>query len=201
MKNNRNGQAAVFTIAEYSKIRKNIRSQKYKLLLDLAWFTGERWGALVQMKVSDCYNADGTPRKIITFRARTRKGCGGKRKIKKTREVPVHPTLREALLTYTPDSDSEWMFPSKRNFTEGETIKHITLRYADLMFREAVERAGLGSRGFSTHSSRRSFATHLAKNGVSLRIIQRLMGYADLRMLSFYIDVTEEDLSGAIATL
>lgn len=201
MKNNRNGQAAVFTMAEYSKIRKNIRSQKYKLLFDLAWFTGERWGALIQLKVSDIYEANGTPRKIITFRARTRKAVGGKKKTQKTRQVPVHPTLHQAMLAYNPDSDSEWLFPSKKSFTEGETIKHITLRYADLMFRTAVEKAGLGSRGFSTHSSRRSFATHLAQNGVSLRIIQKLMGYTDLRMLSLYIDVTDEDLSGAIATL
>lgn len=201
MKNNRNGQAAVFTMAEYSKIRKNIRSQKYKLLLDLAWFTGERWGALIQLKVSDIYEANGTPRKIITFRARTRKAVGGKKKTHKTRQVPVHPTLREALLAYKAESDSEWMFPSKPSYTASEVSKHITLRYADLMFRDAVEKAGLGSRGFSTHSSRRSFATHLAKNGVSLRIIQRLMGYTDLRMLSFYIDVTDEDLAGAIATL
>ena len=144
MKNNRNGQASVFTLAEYSKIRKNIRAQKYKLLLDLAWFTGERWGALVQMKKSDVYDADGNPRKSITFWVRTRKACGGKQEVKKTREVPVHPTLHEALSAYTPDPDSEWLFPGKRNYTQGETSKHITLRYADLVFREAVERAGLG---------------------------------------------------------
>ena len=179
----------------------NIRAQKYKLLLDLAWFTGERWGALVQMKVSDVYDSDGNPRKSVTFRARTRKACGEKQKTKKTREVPVHSTLREVLSAYTPDSDSEWLFPARRNYTQGETSKHITLRYADLVFGEAVERAGLGSRGFSTHSSRRSFVTHLAKKGISLRIIQKLMGYADLKMLSLYIDVTDEDLEGAIATL
>ncbi|MDZ8190009.1 MAG: site-specific integrase [Nostoc sp. ChiSLP02] len=201
MKNNRNGQAAVFTQGEYSKIRRNIKSQKYKVLLDLAWFTGERWGALVQMKISDVYNCDGTPRKSVTFRARTRKACGGKQKIRKTREVPVHPSLNEILMAYTPEKDSEWLFPAKRNYTEGEISKHITLRYADLMFREAVEKAGLGGRGFSTHSSRRSFVTHLANKGISLRVIQKLMGYADLKMLSLYIDVTDEDLAGAIATL
>ncbi|GBG20352.1 integrase family protein [Nostoc commune NIES-4072] len=78
MKNNRNGQASVFTLAEYSKVRSKIQSQKYKLLLDLAWFTGERWGALIQMKITDLYDTEGNPLKVITFRARTRKAVGGK---------------------------------------------------------------------------------------------------------------------------
>ena len=202
MKNNRNGQAAVFTAKEYSRIRNNIESQKYKLLLDLAWFTGERWGALVQMKIADLYDAQGNPLKLITFRARTRKAVGGKKKVQKTRQVPVHPTLHEALKAYTPeDPDLEWLFPSKRSYTEGEISKHISLRYADMVFREAVQKTGLESRGLSTHSSRRSFITHLARNGVSLRIIQKLLGYADLKMLAVYIDVTDCDLEGAIATL
>lgn len=58
-----------------------------------------------------------------------------------------------------------------------------------MVFREAVQKAGLESRGLSTHSSRRSFVTHLARNGVSLRIIQKLLGYADLKMLAVYIDL------------
>ena len=202
MKNNRNGQASVFTVAEYSKIRSKILSQKYKLLLDLAWFTGERWGALIQMKITDLYDTEGNPLKVITFRARTRKAVGGKKKTQKTRQVPVHPTLHEVLKAYTPvDLSSEWLFPSKRDYTEGEIIKHISLRYADMVFREAVRKAGLERRGFSTHSTRRSFTTHLARNGVSLRIIQKLLGYADLKMLSVYIDVNDSELEGAIATL
>ncbi|MBN3905121.1 MAG: tyrosine-type recombinase/integrase [Nostoc sp. NMS1] len=202
MKNNRNGQAAVFTAKEYSRIRNNIHSQKYKLLLDLAWFTGERWGALVQMKIADLYDAEDNPLKLITFRARTRKAVGGKKKVQKTRQVPVHPTLHEALKAYKrEDPESEWLFPSKRSYTEGEISKHISLRYADMVFREAVQKAGLESRGLSTHSSRRSFVTHLARNGVSLRIIQKLLGYTDLKMLAVYIDVNDADLEGAIATL
>ncbi|MEH2000588.1 MAG: tyrosine-type recombinase/integrase [Nostoc sp.] len=198
MKNNRSGQASVFTMSECSKIRRCIKSQKYKLLLDLAWFTGERWGALIQLKVHDLYNDDRTVRSYVTFRSRTRKKCGGQRK---TRQVPIHPTLRESLQSYTPDPHSEWLFPTKRSYITEEIAKHITLRYADLIFRQAVIRAGLESRGLSTHSTRRSFATHLARNGTSLRIIQKLLGYADLKMLAVYIDVDDSELEGAIATL
>ena len=67
-KNNRSGKAATLTNSDYSKIRRNIKTAKYRLLLDLAWYTGERWGALIQLRVSDVYNSDGSPRDVITFR-------------------------------------------------------------------------------------------------------------------------------------
>ncbi|PHK08041.1 hypothetical protein VF09_21760, partial [Nostoc linckia z9] len=51
MKNDREGQAAILTNADYSKIRSKIISRKYKLLFDLAWYTGERWGAIVSYEL------------------------------------------------------------------------------------------------------------------------------------------------------
>jgi len=111
MKNNRSGQAAILSDLEYSKIRKQIVNQKYRLLWDLAWYTGERWGALVQLRVEDCYNSDGTPRSEITFRARTRKALpDGTRQ---TRQVPVHDVLTESLSNYPPDKSSPWLFPDR----------------------------------------------------------------------------------------
>ncbi|MDZ8240586.1 MAG: site-specific integrase [Nostoc sp. ChiQUE01a] len=193
MKNNRNGQAAILTDADYSKIRKQIRNQKYKLLLDLAWYTGERWGALVKLQIKDVYNSDGTPREYINFRARTRKATpNGKRQ---TRQVPVHETLAELLTAYKPETDSLWLFPSK----EGDEA--MGLRWADEILRKAVARAGLSAKGISTHSTRRSFITKLARRGVSLATIKKATGHTDLKVLSRYIEVSDEDVKQAIATL
>lgn len=193
MKNNRNGQAAVLTDADYSKIRKQIRSQKYKLLLDLAWYTGERWGALVKLKLLDVYNLDGTPSEYINFRARTRKATpNGKRQ---TRQVPVHDTLAELLAAYKPEPGSVWLFPSR----DGDGA--MGLRAADQILRTSVERAGLTAKGISTHSTRRSFITRLANRGVSLATIKKATGHTDLKVLSRYIEVSDEDVKHAIATL
>ncbi|AFY34879.1 site-specific integrase [Calothrix sp. PCC 7507] len=192
MKNNRNGQSAVITDTDYSKIRKQIKSRKYKLLLDLAWYTGERWGALVQLQVDDVYDAEGKPREFINFRARTRKATpDGKRK---TRQVPVHPVLRESLLGYQPEAGA-WMFPDR----EGDQA--ISLRWGDMILRCAVDKAGLSAKGISTHSTRRSFITKLAKRGVSLATIKKATGHTDLKVLSRYIEVTDDDVKEAIATL
>ncbi|MBD2344175.1 tyrosine-type recombinase/integrase [Anabaena subtropica] len=192
MKNNRNGQSSVITDSDYSKIRKQIKSRKYKLLLDLAWYTGERWGALVQLTIADCYNPDGTPRSEITFKATTRKaGPDGKRQ---TRQVPIHPVLAESLLNYTTE-DSVWLFPSR----EGD--KPISIRWADKILRAAVARAGMDAKGISTHSTRRSFITKLHGAGVDLYTIQRITGHRDLKCLGRYVEISADRIKGAIYSL
>ena len=193
MKNNRNGQASVLNDSDYSKLRKQIKSRKYKLLLDLAWYTGERWGALVQLKFEDVYNPDGSPREYITFRASTRKASpDGKRQ---TRQIPVHEILAEALRGYLPESNSPWLFPNR----EGHTP--ITVRWADKILRAAVERSGLEALGISTHSTRRSFITKLHRAGVDVYTIQKITGHQDVKALGRYVEIDSDRVKGAIATL
>lgn len=193
MKIDRNGQSAILTESDYSKIRKQIKCQKYKILLDLAWYTGERWGALVKLQIEDVYNLDSTPRNYITFRARTRKASpDGKRK---TRQVPVHTVLAQSLSTYHPGINSAYLFADRTG------DKPITLRWADMILRTAVDKAGLTAKGISTHSTRRTFITTLAKRGVSLATIKKATGHTDLKVLSLYIEVSDDDVKNAIATL
>ena len=193
LKNNRNGQSAVLSDADYSKIRKNIKSAKYKLLLDLAWYTGERWGALVKLRIEDVYNADGTPRDYINFRAITRKATpDGKRK---TRQVPIHTVLLESLASYKPDHDSPWLFPSR------DGNESISIRWADKVLRTAVERAGLVAKGISTHSTRRSFITKLHRNGTDLYTIKQITGHQDFKSLERYVEISADRIKGAINAL
>jgi integrase/recombinase XerD len=192
MKNDRCGKAATLTDNDYSKLRRNIKTPKYKLLLDLAWYTGERWGALVQLRVSDVYNSDGSPRDVITFRAATRKkrpdgSC-------ETRQVPVHPVLFENLRSYQPGSNP-WMFPNR------EGSKNVTWRNVYAIFMKAVENAGLVAKGISTHSTRRSFITKLHNNGVATATIKKITGHRDFKSLEGYIDINFNEIRGAIATL
>ena len=193
MKNNRHGQAAVISESDYSKIRKQIRSQKYRLLLDLAWFTGERIGALSQVKINDTYNLEKSPRKYITFQAQTRKATpDGKRK---TRQMIMHSTLRESLQNYNPNFNCEWLFPDRG----GES--HISVRWLDKVLRAAVERAGLAAKGISWHSFRRTFITRLHKNGVGIYTISKIVGHLDVRTTQKYIELDEDQIEGAIEAL
>lgn len=194
MKVNGWGQAAIISDADYQKIRKVLRSKKYRLLLDIARYTGERWGAIVQLGINDVFDENWKPRSTITFRAVTRKAApNGKRT---TRQVPTHPLLLELLDAYHSDEVSNWLFPSRV-----DVRCHITLRAADLMFRAAVEAVALGHKGYSTHSTRRTFITRLWEQGVDLHTIQLLTGHSDTKSLVRYIEADPERIKKAIALL
>lgn len=192
MKNNRHGQAAIFSDADYVKVRRSITNKKHRLLFDIARYTGERWGAIVQLQSSDVFDDNGV-RSHITFRAITRKA--DTRGIKRTRQVPVHPELREILEKYGCPK-THWLFPSP---LDPET--HMSLRAADLMLRGAVERAYLAHKGYSTHSTRRTFITSLYRKGVDIHTIQLITGHQDLKSLIRYIEVDPERTRSAIALL
>lgn len=196
MKNNRSGQAAIISDAEYIKIRRAVpvENKKYRLLLDIARYTGERWGAIVQLAVSDVYDTQWQPHDSITFRAATRKADpNGKRH---TRQVPLHPQLRELLEAYRPSLASNWLFPSPIYPSE-----HITLKAADLMLRGAIAAANLTHKGFSTHSTRRTFITYLYNRGVDLHTIQLITGHQDLKSLIRYVEADPDRVKKAIAVL
>ncbi len=194
MKNNRHGQAAIISEFEYQKIRKSLRSKKYKLRLDIARFTGDRWGAIVQLRIEDIFDNAGNPLGEITYPAGIRKAdTKGKRY---TRQVPVHSALHEILNSYRPIVNSGWLFESR--ICPGT---HITLRAADLLFRGAVEEANLAHKGFSTHSTRCTFITRLWEVGVDLHSIQLLTGHKDIKTLIRYIDADPNRISAALALL
>ncbi|NET71769.1 MAG: site-specific integrase [Sphaerospermopsis sp. SIO1G2] len=192
MKNCRNGQAAILNDSDYSKLRRSIRQLKYKILLDIAWYTGERWGAIVQLKISDVYQ-DGQLREVITFRSSTRKKSPDGSV--DTRQVPIHPNLAESLKLFMPSANSVWMFPSL------DRDKPICWRNAYNILINAADKSGMSHRGISTHSTRRSFITRLHNLGVATATIKQITGHKDFRSLERYIEFNQDQIKGAIFAL
>jgi integrase/recombinase XerD len=191
-KNNRHGQSSIFAPADYAKLRRAVKNRKHRLLLDIAWWTGERWGAIVQLQVEDVYEnpLKSLPHEWITFRKQTRKASPeGKRS---TRQVPVAAPLREILEAYKPPVQG-WLFPARDEW------RHMSFDNADSFLRAALERLGWTEKGFSTHSTRRSFITQLHENGVDVATIQELTGHQDIRTVRRYVDVSPARIKNAIA--
>lgn len=190
-KNNRRGKAAVISDSDFIKIRKQVQTDRYKLLLDLAWYTGERWGALLQLKLTDVYQ-DGRPKDVLIFPAIIRKHRpdGTAENV----EIPVHENLRESLCKFEPDNPV-WLFPSRCG------TKPITWRNAYDILKRATERAGMGTKGISTHTTRRSLVNKLRKNGLDKAVIRKITGHRDNKGLDPYIDIDIDEVRGAIATL
>ncbi len=191
---NRVGQAKVLSKPEMSKLFKAFRHDDHRLIFAICRYTAERIGAVLKLTPGDVFDSKGKVRPILTFRGQTRKGSN--HKPGKTRQVPVHPRLVEMLEAYPVVKGQKWLFPSPV-----DANKHLTIQSADLALRVACDRAGLGDRGISTHSFRRTAITELAKAGVGIRVIQKITGHAKLEQLSTYIEVSDEEVLAAMESL
>ncbi|MCT7988832.1 tyrosine-type recombinase/integrase [Laspinema olomoucense] len=194
-KNSRHGQSEILTDSDYARIFKHLNNPTHRLFLTIARFTGERWGAILQLKVTDCYKdpSRASALEFITFRACTRKASPDGSK--ETRQVPVHPLLKSELENYHPPL-TEWLFPSARYPT-----RPVRFQSADLWFRRAVDKAGLGRRGISTHSTRRTLITSLSRSGVSIPVLKKITGHKNDRVLLRYVEVDPQQVTNAIALL
>lgn len=92
----------------------------------------------------------------------------------------------------------QYVFPSKKRSTDprsGKTKRHHVLESGlQKAVRAAVGKAGL-TKPVSCHTFRHSFATHLLENGVNIRVVQELMGHADVKTTEIYTHVMEKDIS------
>ncbi len=195
--NLREGKAINISEITFSKIRRHLLNKRQRLLFDVAWWTGERIGAICQLRVEDVYLVEARkvliPREQITFRAATRKAdTKGKRS---TRQVPIHPQLRELLEAYSPPP-AGWLFPNRI-----DPDKHLDAGGAAWYLGKAVNRAKLGGCGIKTHSFRRSFITRLSEAGADPRVIQEITGHRSLTALQRYIEVSPGRVKQAISLL
>ena len=100
-----------------------------------------------------------------------------------SRMVPVSRRAKEALsrwLDVRPDAPA-FLFPSRG--------KHITRIRLYQMLKELAVRAGLAPEKVSPHVLRHAFATHLLEGGADLRVLQTLLGHADIATTQIYTHV------------
>jgi integrase/recombinase XerD len=194
-KNNRHGQAEILKDAELDRIYKQLQSDSHKLFFNIARFTGERFGAICQLKVCDvyvCFSGTKEPLKEITFRAQTRKASpNGDRK---TRQAFICDRLADYLSSYRGEMGSEYLFPSKV-----KPDSPISFSAADKWLRAAVDRAGLSHRGISTHTFRRTFITKLYEEGaIDIYAIQQMIGHSSIMTTQRYLGVSKQKLGSAM---
>lgn len=182
---NRCGQAAILSDGQWKKLRSAITNEKHRAIYDIAWWTGERMGAIVQLKVEDVYSLDGWVRDTITFRALTRKARPNG--IRDTRQVHCHPSLKSNLQHYGRPAFG-WLFPGSN------ADQHISFDAMDDVLRRAIVKARLEHVGISTHSFRRSFATAIAQKGISTRELMAVMGWKDPKVAMRYIEANPQRL-------
>ncbi|MFN3536188.1 MAG: site-specific tyrosine recombinase XerD [Brevundimonas sp.] len=151
-------------------------------LMELAYASGLRVSELLGLKVQAVRR---DPTHLIV------RGKGGKERL-----APLNDAARTAVKAWLVlrDADkaraeSSWLFPSS-----GKSGHLTPRRFAQLLDQAAVD-AGIDPARVSPHVLRHAFATHLLEGGADLRIVQTLLGHADIATTQIYTHVATDRLT------
>jgi integrase/recombinase XerD len=156
-------------------------------LVEMAYASGLRVSELLGLKV-EAVRRD--PAYLIV------RGKGGKERL-----APLNPAARAALKAWLtardarrkPETpDSPWLFPSSGR------SGHLTPRRFAQLLDEAAVAAGLDPARVSPHVLRHAFATHLLEGGADLRVVQTLLGHADIATTQIYTHVATDRLAQVV---
>jgi len=169
-----------------------LRALRLHCLLEVLYATGLRVSELVSLPQS----AARRDIRMIVVR-----GKGNKERL-----VPLNEASRQAMADYLAAMEvmkpekkkaapSKWLFPS---FGESG---HLTRQHFARDLKELAAASGLPPRLVSPHVLRHAFASHLLHNGADLRIVQTLLGHADISTTQIYTHVVEERLKSLVRDL
>ncbi|ANF54116.1 site-specific tyrosine recombinase XerD [Brevundimonas naejangsanensis] len=156
-------------------------------LVEMAYASGLRVSELLALKV-EAVRRD--PAYLIV------RGKGGKERL-----APLNTAAREAIKAWLDARDaarkpgapdSSWLFPS-----HGKSGHLTPRRFAQLLDQAAVS-AGIDPSRVSPHVLRHAFATHLLEGGADLRVVQTLLGHADISTTQIYTHVATDRLSQVV---
>ncbi len=168
------GIAALFACAETDAAHPKGEGARMLALLELLYGSGLRATELVSLPLSAVPRD--APFLMIT-------GKGGQQRM-----VPVSARAAAALAAWLQvrPSGGKWVFPSPRAST---SQGHLTRVRLFQLLRDLALRAGLDPETVSPHVLRHAFATHLLEGGADLRVLQTLLGHADIATTQIYTHV------------
>jgi len=89
---------------------------------------------------------------------------------------------------------SPWLFPSRG------ASGHLTRQRMGQLLKDVARAAGIDPARLSPHVLRHAYASHLLANGADLRVVQSLLGHADIATTQIYTHVEAERLARAVNT-
>ncbi len=165
-----------------------LRALRLACLLEVLYATGLRVSELIALPASAARRDE----RMLVVR-----GKGGKERL-----VPLNDAAKRAMRAYLGrlaemdrDSGSKWLFPS---FGESG---HLTRQHAARELKALAAAAGISAARISPHVLRHAFASHLLQNGADLRVVQTLLGHADISTTQIYTHVLDERLKSLVRDL
>ena len=160
-------------------------------LFELLYATGLRVTELVTLPHAA---VRGSPEMILV------RGKGGRERM-----VPLSDPARAAVAVWLSHRDraeaearTRGIPPSKYLFPARGAAGHLSRVRFHTLVKEVALRAALDPATVSPHTLRHAFATHLLAGGADLRVIQTLLGHADLGSTEIYTHVLDERLRALV---
>jgi integrase/recombinase XerD len=170
-----------------------LRAARLLCLLEVVYATGLRVSELVALPAS----AARKDQRMLVVR-----GKGNKDRL-----VPLNGAAKRAMAEYlklrgdakdqesSKQEQSKWLFPS---FGEQG---HLTRQHFARELKSLGAASGITPERLSPHVLRHAFASHLLHNGADLRVVQTLLGHADISTTQIYTHVLEERLKALVRDL
>lgn len=179
--------------AARSKGRNTGEKLRNTALMELLYATGMRVSELVGLPVAA---VRGDPQMILV------RGKGDKERM-----VPLSPPARAAVAVWLAHRDAEeevarkaGKAASKALFPGSGTDGHLTRQHFYLLIKDIAVLAGVSPAKVTPHTLRHAFATHLLAGGADLRVIQTLLGHADIATTEIYTHVLDDQLKALVLT-
>ncbi len=165
---------------------RHLRALRLVCLMEVLYASGLRVSELIALPAS----ATRQDARMLVIR-----GKGGRERL-----VPLNTSARAAMQDYQAALAEEgiagkWLFPS---FGESG---HLTRQHVARELKDLALAAGLPPTRVSPHVLRHAFASHLLQNGADLRVVQTLLGHADISTTQIYTHVLEERLKNMVRDL
>jgi len=171
----------VLSREEVQKIINALKNIKHRAFLMITYSAGLRLSEVRHLKITDIDSSR------MLVRVEQAKG-------QKDRYSVLSPITLEQLRVYWKAyKPKHWLFENKG----GEPVPETT---AQKIFKNALEKGGVKKK-VGIHSLRHSFATHLLEQGVSLPIIQQLLGHKSLKTTSGYLHVQQYSINAVRSPL
>ena len=171
-------EAAQFELEDEKN--KSTKAQRLNVLLELLYASGMRVSELVSLKKQAVMRDNF----FITIN-----GKGNKERI-----VPLNDGARDAVKAWLEvNKKSQFLFPanSKSNHLERQVFARELKKLAI--------KVGIDGARVSPHVLRHAFASHLLQGGANLRVVQTLLGHADISTTQIYTHILDERLRELIA--
>ena len=119
-------------------------------------------------------------------------------------EVYIPDALAHKYKNASKETAWQYVFPSKKHSKDPRSERIMRHHVLESGLQKAVKRALTRAKIYKKagcHTFRHSFATHLLENGTNIRVVQKLVGHADVRTTEIYTHVMSKDIDAVTSPL